>query len=81
MEKDNNAEKNRGQQEKIKTHMRWTDSIKEAVGMNLQEPSRAVEDGTLCTSFIHRLTLGYMSTSYNTPAVSSVDLGWGARIW
>lgn len=34
-------------------NMRWMDSIKEAIGMRLQELSLAVEDRTLWTSLIH----------------------------
>ena len=30
--------------------MRWTDSIPEATGLSLREPSRAAEDRTVCTS-------------------------------
>ena len=33
--------------------MRWIDSIKEAIGVSLQDLSRAVEDRTWWTSLIH----------------------------
>lgn len=36
--------------------MKWMDSLKEDIGMNLQELSIAVEDRALWTSLIHRLT-------------------------
>ena len=36
--------------------MRWIDSIKEAIGMSLQELSRAAEDRASWTSLIHRVT-------------------------
>ena len=36
--------------------MRQVDPIKKAIGMCLQELSRAVEDRTLWTSLIHRVT-------------------------
>lgn len=38
-----------------KPTVRWTDSIKEATGMSLQELSRAVGDRTLWPSLIHRV--------------------------
>lgn len=40
---------------KGRSNRRWTDSIKEATGVSLQEPSRAVEDRTLWTSLTHRV--------------------------
>lgn len=36
-------------------NIRWTDSIREATDVSLQELSSAVEDGTLWTSLIHRV--------------------------
>lgn len=36
-----------------RSNMRWIDFIKEAVGLSLQDPSRAVEGGTLWMSLIH----------------------------
>lgn len=45
--KENNAGKNRRQQEKRRADMRWIDSPKEATSMRLQELSRAAEDRTL----------------------------------
>ena len=41
---------------KEEQNMRWIESIKEATGVSLQRLSRAVEDGTLWTSLIHRVT-------------------------
>lgn len=47
--------KNRRQKEEKGTpNMRLIDSLKEAMGMSLQELSRAIADRTLWTSFIHR---------------------------
>lgn len=36
------------------TNLRWVDSIKETIGLSLQELSRAIEDSTLKTWLIHR---------------------------
>lgn len=54
--KDNNAGKVEGSWKRGKPNMRWTDSIREAVGMSLQELRRAAEDRTLCMSLPHRVT-------------------------
>lgn len=42
-------EKTEGISKKRKPNMRWIGFIKEAMGMSLQELSKAVEDGTLWT--------------------------------
>ena len=44
-----------GSRKRGRPNMRWIDSIEEAIGMSLQELSRAVEDRTLWTSLIHRV--------------------------
>ena len=38
---------------------RWTDSLKEATGLNLEELSRGTDDRTFWRSFIHRLTINW----------------------
>ena len=45
-----------GSRKRGRANMRWIDPIKEAIGLSLQELSRAVEDRTLWTSLIHRVT-------------------------
>lgn len=44
-----------GSRERGRSNLRWFDCIKEAIGLSLQELSRAVEDRTLWTSLIHRV--------------------------
>ena len=50
---DDTAGESRRQQGKRKRTMRWSDSLQEAIGMRLQELSRALEDRALWTSLIH----------------------------
>ena len=45
-----------GSRKRGRPNMRWIDSIKAAMGIGLQDLSRAVEDRTLWTSLIHRVT-------------------------
>ena len=40
---------------KRRPNMRWIDSIKEAIGMSLEELSRAVEDRTLWAALIRQV--------------------------
>lgn len=47
MEKDNNAGKTQGSRKRGRANIRWTDSIKEAIGLSLLELGRAVEDRAL----------------------------------
>lgn len=35
--------------------MKWIEDVREAIGVSLQELSRALEDRTLWTSLIHRI--------------------------
>ena len=53
--KDSNAGKREGSRERGRPARKGTDSIKEATSMSLQGLSRAVEDRTLWTPFIHRV--------------------------
>ena len=65
--KDSHAGKMRRQQEKRNPNTSWTDSIKEAEGLSLQEMSRAGEDRTLGTSLIHKSPgVGAKSMACNT---------------
>lgn len=48
--------KTEGSRKSGSPNMRWIDFIKVALGLSLHELSRAVEDGTLCASLIHRVT-------------------------
>ena len=54
--KENNAGKNRGQQEKRRPNVRWLDSMKKARGLREQEPSRATGSSPLWTSPLYRFT-------------------------
>ena len=45
-----------GSRKNERQNLRWIDSVKGTVGLNLQEVSRAVEDRTLWTSLILRVT-------------------------
>ena len=45
-------EKIEGSRKRGRPNIRWIDSIKEAIGMNLQELSWTTEDRTLCISLI-----------------------------
>lgn len=49
-----NLGKTEGNKKRGRSHMRGIDSIMEAMGMILQELSRAIEERTLWTSLIHR---------------------------
>lgn len=51
--KDSDARKIRGSRKRGRPHTRRTDSLKEATGVSVQEPSRAVEDRTPWTSLLH----------------------------
>lgn len=53
---DSTSGQNRRQQERGKLNLRWIDSMKEAIGVNLQELSRAAKDRTLWALFSHRVT-------------------------
>lgn len=44
-----------GNRKRGRQNIKWIDSIKEPRDMSLQTLSRAVEDRTLWTSFIHRV--------------------------
>lgn len=48
----------RGSKKRERPNMRWIDYIKEAIGVSLQQLSRAVEDRTLWTPFIHSVPRG-----------------------
>ena len=48
-----------GSRKRGRPNMRWTDFIKEATGMSLQELSRAVEDRALWMSLIQRIARGW----------------------
>ena len=62
--KDNDAENSRRQQEERKTNCEMDSSVKEAVGISLQELSRAVEYSTWWTSlFIGLLGIRADSTT------------------
>ena len=61
---------------KEETNTRWIGSIREAVGMSLQALSRAVEDKTLWTSLVRRVTRSWSrfsdmqhTRSWNVPSV------------
>lgn len=45
--------------------MKWTRSIKEAIGTSVQELSKAVEDRTLWTPLIHRVEVDSMALHNN----------------
>ena len=51
---------------------RWTDTIKEAIGRSLQEPSRAAEDRTLWTLLRHRVTRSHVR--------APIELWFGGRV-
>ena len=48
--------KTEGSRKRGRPHMRWIDFIEEAIGMRLQELSRAVEDRTSWTALIHMVS-------------------------
>ena len=56
MEKTIMLEKVEGGRKQGRPSMRWIDSIIDAIVMSVQEPSRAVEDWTLWTSLLHRVS-------------------------
>ena len=51
-----NAGKMEGSRKRGRLYMRWMHSIKEAMGMRVQEPSRGLEHRTLWTPFILRIS-------------------------
>ena len=65
--------------------MRWIDSIQEAIGMSLQELSRAAEDRTLWTSLSHRIArsqtrLNCMEQQKTTSQASCLAEGCGFSV-
>ena len=44
---------------KRRPNMRWIDSLKEAIELSLEEPSKAVEDRTFCRSLIHGVAISW----------------------
>ena len=56
LEKTIMLEKVEGGRKQGRPSMRWIDSIIDAIVMSVQEPSRAVEDWTLWTSLLHRVS-------------------------
>lgn len=57
--KDNNAGKTQGSRKRERPNTRWTDFIKEAMGMSSQERGGAVEDWTVWMSLIHMAARSY----------------------
>ena len=63
MRKQNSLEKTimlgrvEGNRKRGRSNMRWTDSLKETMGLSLQELSRVDEDRTIWRELIHRVTM------------------------
>lgn len=55
-----------GSRKRGRANTRYIDSTEEAIGVSLQEPSRAVEDRTPWTSLIHRVRSGADSRTRKT---------------
>ena len=72
--KDNNAGKNRGEEKKGIPNVKWIDSIKEAIGVSLQELSRAVEKRECGHhSFVGSSGIGANSTPRDTHTLRCKD--------
>lgn len=74
MEKTNMLGKTEDGRKRGKHSMRWMDSMREAILMNLQVLSRAVEDRTLWTSLIQFCQRPELTQQYVTHASTIQDL-------